>query len=326
MRVRVTPRHAEIQPGRPTEITIAITNDALVIAGYRVRVLGADPEWVDLDSDQISMFPDETRTVRALITAPAGIPAGTRRIAVQVREQTPPHASTIAEVDLTVPAAAKVQVRVDPAAVTAGRTGAFSVIVENKGNTVVDGYLDGDDEESKVEFEFSPERVVLTPGEHAVVDMRIRARRRVFGALAVRVLSIYFDTRPSEPYPVRASGRREPADGDAGPRDERAADGRATFIQKSVFGRGVLSLIGLLAAITVFAIVITIALSQLVGQSTADRNLALQVAEARNSAATGDGGGLRHSHAAHLRQAGARRDGECIHRREHRPGRCDDRH
>ena len=54
-------------------------------------------------------------------------------------------------------------------------------------------------------------------------------------------------------------------------------------MQKARLSRGLLSLLGLLFAATVFATVITIALSALVGQSAADRDLAIQVAAARNS-------------------------------------------
>ena len=46
-----------------------------------------------------------------------------------------------------------------------------------------------------------------------------------------------------------------------------------------------MSLLSLLLAVTVFAVVITIALSRLVGVSAADRDLALQVASARNAGA-----------------------------------------
>jgi 5-hydroxyisourate hydrolase-like protein (transthyretin family) len=50
-------------------------------------------------------------------------------------------------------------------------------------------------------------------------------------------------------------------------------------------------LVGLLAAISVFAIVITVALSGVVGRSAADRDLALQVAQARNDNNGGGGSG-----------------------------------
>jgi uncharacterized membrane protein len=147
VRVGVAPRRADVTPGVPVPVTVTITNTTTVIGGYTIRVLGADPGWVELEADQISLFPDESRSVTAVITVPRGVPAGVRRIAVQVRELTPPEASTVVELDLTVPSDKSVQLRVDPLTVTAGRTAPFSVIVENAGNTVVQGELAGDDPE-----------------------------------------------------------------------------------------------------------------------------------------------------------------------------------
>ena len=54
-------------------------------------------------------------------------------------------------------------------------------------------------------------------------------------------------------------------------------------MQKPRISRGALSLLSLLFAVTVFATVITIALSRLVGVSAADRDLAIQVAAARDA-------------------------------------------
>lgn len=282
MRVDVSPRRADIVPGHPQQIAITIANTSTVIGGYAIRVLGADPGWVRLDAEQVSLFPDETRTVHATVTAPEGIPAGPRRMAVQVRELNPPQASTIVELDLSVPAARSVRMRVDPLTVTAGRRAAFSVIVENTGNTVVDARLAGEDPEGKVRFAFAPEAVNLAPGEHAVVDLRASARRHVTGSPVVRPLGLYLDDVPPEGFLAGEARQPEPA------RDDSAPLANATFLQKAVLARGALSLLGLLAAATVFALIITLAMSRLVGQSTADRNLALQIAAARDG---GGGGG-----------------------------------
>ncbi|MDX6207625.1 MAG: hypothetical protein QOE24_16, partial [Frankiales bacterium] len=65
MRVEVTPRRAEAVPGQPLAVVVTIANTSTVIGGYAIRVLGADPSWVQMDSQQISLFPDETRTVMA---------------------------------------------------------------------------------------------------------------------------------------------------------------------------------------------------------------------------------------------------------------------
>jgi hypothetical protein len=192
-----------------------------------------------------------------------------------VRELTPPYDSSITELDLAVPIARAVSLRVDPLTVTGGRSGSFSLIAENTGNTVIAGRLDGSDPEAAVSFRFDPEHVRLAPGEHAVIDMRAQARRRLVGTPVARILGVYLDDADDAFFTEPAAQPKARAD--------ETPLANATLIQRPVLSRGGLSLLGLLASVSVFAIVITIALSRLVGQSTADRNLALQVAEARNA-------------------------------------------
>jgi 5-hydroxyisourate hydrolase-like protein (transthyretin family) len=289
----VIPRRLEATPGQPQELTVTVTNTTDVIGGYTVRVLGADPGWVhsDLETGRFSLFPDEARSLTIQVTVPHGIPAGERRMAIQLRELTGPEESRIEEIVLVVPDDPAVSLRTDPVAVTAGRTGRFSVIVDNTGNTTVSGELAGTDPEGKVRFRFDPPTLSLAPGEHAVVDLRTSARQRLFGSPAVRVLDLYLDppggaptvvAEPEEVRRLRVGRRRRPptvAERDAAPLT------KATFVQKPFVARGALSLIGLLAAVTVFALVITLAFSRLVGQSAADRNLALKIASARNAGA-----------------------------------------
>ena len=205
---------------------------------------------------------------------------------MQVRELTPPEDSSITEIDLTVPAAKAMQVSVDPVAVTAGKRANFSVIAENTGNTIIAGRLGGDDPEGKVGFAFDPEIVTLAPGEHAVVDMRARARRRFTGSPVVRMLGLYLDEVPPEAFFNDPDNEVKGPRGEAGRRRATPPSSRSRCLT-----RGALSLLGLLVAVTVFALVITLALGRLVGQTTADRDLALQVAAARTGGgATGTSG------------------------------------
>jgi hypothetical protein len=264
-------------------LTLTITNTSDVIGGYTVRVLGADPGWVSMDVEQISLFPDENRVVPLTITPPHGLPAGVRRIAVQVRELTPPQESTIVDVDLKVPDAKGMRVRVDPVTVTAGRRATFSVIAENTGNTIIAGRFAAEDPEARVGFAFEPEIVHIAPGEHAIVDMRVAAKRHLAGAPVIRPIGVYLDEFPADTFFDNPEGAPP------GERGETAAVANATLVQKPVLSRGAFSLAGLLIAVTVFAFVITLALGKLVGQSNADRDLALQVAAARNGGAATTG-------------------------------------
>lgn len=267
MRLDLIPQRAVAGPSTPVTFTATVTNTTGVIAGYTVRVLGADPSWVRIDDPQLRLFPDETATVLVTVQLPEGVPAGDRRIAVQIRDLTDAGAIAVQEVVLDVPPAPRATVRLDPPTVTAGPTAVFAVLVHNEGNTVQHGRVVALDPEARTAFAFQPPQFSLPPGESVTLALRAKAKRPWFGDPALR------------PFELRLDGPTAPP-ADAPP----AAAG--VFIQKPRLSRGLLALLGLLLAISVFAIVITIALSSVVGHSAADRNLALQVAQARNTATT----------------------------------------
>jgi hypothetical protein len=282
MRVEVSPGRIEVMPGIPAQITIVITNTSTVIGGYDLRVLGADPSWVQIEATRISLFPEESRTLTALISVPYGIPAGARQIAVQVREVTPPHATSVAELALVVPAVPSVLARLDPISVTGGKRARYTVLVENAGNTVMRADMAAENPEGHLHFLFDPERIALAPGEHVIVDMTAEGKRPLTGSPNTRTINLFLDQVPEDSFF---------ADQQAPPpkHDETTAAATGLFLQKSRIGRGAIALVGLLAAVTVFAIIITVALSKLVGQNAADRNLALQIAAAKASTASGSG-------------------------------------
>ncbi|MDQ1741015.1 MAG: hypothetical protein QOE53_2667, partial [Pseudonocardiales bacterium] len=279
MRVDIAPRSSVIEPGRTLPITVLVTNTGDLIGGYALRVLGADPSWVGLETDQLSLFPGTSQSVVVNVTIPEGIAAGDRRIAIQVRELTPPNANAVEEIELHVPAAPAVHLQLDPVTVYGGRRASFGAVIENKGNTAVSGRLTGADAEDKVRFGFAPEAITLAPGEHRIVELTTRARRPFTGSPMVRVFTVHLDERAEQALVPGTT---------SGPPPDVPPLATGTFLQRPWLSRGPISLLGLLAAVTVFAIVITVALARLVGQSAADRNLALQVAQARNAAsATG---------------------------------------
>jgi len=294
MRVDVSPRTSVAEPGRTVPITVLVTNTGDLIGGYTVRVLGADPSWVQLATDQLSLFPGTSQTVLVNLTVPEGLVAGERRIAIQVRELTPPYANAVEEIELQVPAAPAVHLQLDPVTVYGGRRASFGAVIENKGNTTVTGRLTGGDAEDKIRFGFAPAAIQLAPGEHRIVELTTRARRPLAGSPLVRVFTVHLDERPdwgepAEPGRVplgrllRDKQRGAPPPPAATPEPEIPPLATGTFLQRPWLSRGPISLIGLLAAVTVFAIVITVALARLVGQSAADRDLALQVAQARTA-------------------------------------------
>ncbi|HEY2812238.1 MAG TPA: carboxypeptidase-like regulatory domain-containing protein [Acidimicrobiales bacterium] len=260
MRVDAFPAHATLVPGQPLVVTVQVFNTNPVISAHTIRVFGVDPSWVTLDQDQLSLFPDTIGVIVATITLPKGIPAGTRQLTIQVNELTPPEEVETAVVDLTVPDEQGARIGLEPLSVTAGSKATVTVLLENEGNTDLNLRLEGIDEEDKIAFEFDPQVVDLAPGERVAANATLTARRPFAGTPKART------------YTLRALGTDPPM------------ETFGAFIQKPRLSRGALSMLGLLAAITVFAAVITVTLGRVVDKSTKDRDLLLQVINGQNAA------------------------------------------
>jgi 5-hydroxyisourate hydrolase-like protein (transthyretin family) len=291
MRISVDPSRVELVENQPFSVMVTVTNTGTVIGGYHLRVLGADPSWVTLDAENLSLFPETSQTVRVTVRIPPGVGAGDRRIAVQVRELTPPQSIAVAEIELMVPPREAMKMGLQPMTVICGRTGNFSLLAENTGNTPMAVAPLGLDPEDKLRFEFIPAVLELAPGEHLIADMRVTGRRRWFGSPVVKPFGVAAQSLSAAAGMAPAAVPGELAAPEPPPEPPEPL-AKGTMMQKPRLGRGLLSLLSLLLAVSVFAVVITIALSRLVGVSAADRDLALQVASARTAGAGGGSSAL----------------------------------
>ena len=177
MHLDISPRRLVVQPGVPTTVTAVVTNTSALIAGYSVRVLGADPSWVRLDEPELRLFPEETAAVVVTLTLPEGLPAGERRVALQVRDLADDGAIAVQDVVLDVPPAPRTSVRLDPPTVTGGAAAVFSVLVHNEGNTRQVGRVVARDPEAATAFSFRPETFDVPPGQSIALALQARARR-----------------------------------------------------------------------------------------------------------------------------------------------------
>ncbi|WP_309133539.1 carboxypeptidase regulatory-like domain-containing protein [Cellulomonas sp.] len=266
MHVDVAPRHVQAGTGTASEVLVTLTNTRDVIAGYAVRVLGVDADWVHVDDPQPRLFPGATAVVRVAVTLPPDAPAGRRSAAVQVVDLADSAAVAVHDVVLDVPAVHRARVVLDPPTVTAGQQAVFTAVVHNDGNTPHVGGLAALDPEARTTFTFVPAQLAVPPRASAPVTVTARAPRPWAGDPVLR------------PFELRTTGEHAPA-----PDGPPAATG--VFVQRPRLTRGVLVLIGLLAAVTVFATVIALALGSVVQRSAADRDLALEIAQARETSA-----------------------------------------
>ncbi|MFP3905440.1 MAG: carboxypeptidase regulatory-like domain-containing protein [Acidimicrobiales bacterium] len=253
MRVDVTPESLDVEPGRPAGLGVSIYNDESVIVAYRIRVLGLDPSWVSIDEPRLSLFPDTTETAQVLLDIPPEAPAGTRRIGIEVTSLTEPTVTEIVEIEIRTPEEPTGRLELEPPSVYGTKTGTFGVTVSNEGNTPLEIELEAEDEEDHLEFTFQPTITRLAPGERGFVQAVARGSRPWFGnptAHTFRVTAI---------------------------ENELVSPAVGTLVQRARIGRGGLSLIGLLLAATVFAVVLTASLGRVVDHSRANDDLLLNV-------------------------------------------------
>jgi hypothetical protein len=251
VRADVSPRSALVPAGEAVTLIVTVVNTGDIISAHTVRVLGIDPAWVSGDGQELSLFPGESGTATLSLRFPPGVPAGIRKLTIQVIERTPPEDIQVLEVDLEVPSRLDARIALDPVSVTGGRDAVTGVRLTNRSNAPVELVLHGADPEERLRVELRPTVVRLDPGDQTVATAFLSARRPIVGNPKVRAFTITADGAST---PVTTTG---------------------TFTQRPLLSRGALGLIGLLAAILVFAAVLAAVLGGVVDTSRDDRDVLL---------------------------------------------------
>jgi hypothetical protein len=261
MHVTAEPLLIELPVGEPATIAVQITNTSSMIDAYDVEAFGLDPAWVTVSPTRLSLFPSEVGIVEVGVTLPPDVPAGSRTIAVHVRSENDHAEFSLAQVNLDVGVRPRTTLRIDPVLVTGGNKAEFSLIIGNDGNATVQERPEGEDPEDLLQITFTPPTVVLPPGRREIVLADVRGARPWFGQPKPRVLT--FSLGPGSPPAM------------------------ATFVQRPRIGRWLLSLLGLVTAAAIFALVLSTVADRLVKESAVDP---LVIDKALDQPSTGEGG------------------------------------
>lgn len=255
MRLEVGPAEIHVVPGTPAAVVAQVFNTDDVINAYEVRVFGVDPAWVDLERERLSLFPSSAGVVTVLVNVPEDYPAGSLQLGVEVTPLVDPLARQLGNVTVVVAPRRIATMRADPLTVLAGARGSYNLTFTNEGNTPFALELTSLDPEAKVTSTFSPQTVELVPGEQVIVPVRTKAKPPIMGAPASRLVTFV------------ATGADHPL------------ETLVSFVQKPRLGRGVVSLFGMLMAVTVFALVLTSTLGRVVRVSKVDAALLRRAVE-----------------------------------------------
>ena len=234
-------------PGHAAAIQLRITNLDTVIRSYDISLLGFDPGLVTLTPAVVDLFPDEETVATIRIELPEDHPAGRHAISIQVSR--PDDAPVVVDAVVELAAREGLQMTTEPASLEMGGTGTFLLHLVNTGNTGLPVELLAQDPERLVSVTFDPPAPVVPPGARSVVQATATGPRPWAGLPVVRVLEVS----------VRAG--------------ETVAESAVALIQAPRISRRLIAFIGLLAMVSLFALVITLSFGR-VAELTA-RNEAL---------------------------------------------------
>lgn len=261
VRVQVEPRRLEVVPGEPVAFQIEVYNSRNVIDAYAVTLLGLDgPETggggvsVVTEPRSLSLFPETEGTLTVLCTLPVGFPAGPRTIGVATVSTTDASVSVVEDIEMVVAAVQDLSVDVRPQSVTGGRRALLGLTVENRGNVPVDLAVRASDAEGMLHFALEHPHLVVPPASTVRTRVALSGRRPLIGSPTPRIITLGVE--------------------EGGGQTREAV---ATFIQKPLVPRALLTLAAVVGALALWGAVLFRGVDQAVddvAESTAEAEMA----------------------------------------------------
>ena len=249
LRASISPDRTPAYAGIPVFATVTVANTADLVDAFEIRVLGVDRSWIQTSPTRLQLFPQTTGEIELVVELPDDFPAGLRTLTIQIRSELKPDHPTLLTLTLDVDSRPRVNVQVHPTMISSGKSATFAVTVQNQGNNAVIARLTVDDPESVVESSFDRPEIDIPPGEQRNTPFRVKAKRPWAGAPAIRTLSIGVE------------GGLE------------GSEQMVTFVQTPRISRMLFSFIGLLIAASIFGIVFSKNLKNVVDATTTDSKI-----------------------------------------------------
>ena len=264
LRARLTPDKISAYGGYPIQTTVTVANSADLVDAFHIRVLGIDNEWVSCMPERLQLFPQTTGDFELTLNLPADFPSGKHLLTVQVRSELKADRPTLLLLTVEVDLRPRTNVQVQPSLLNGTSKGTFSVTVQNLGNGSVDARLVMDDPESLVIGIFDRQQIDIPAGEQRSTPLRIKAKRPWTGDPVMRTLTIGVEggTPGSEQM--------------------------ITFVQPPRISRLMFSFIGMLIAASIFGIVFSRNLKNVVESTRTDPKI-LEAAFGSSANASGIG-------------------------------------
>lgn len=230
-----------LTPGTHGQVPLTFHNTSTVIDQISVSVIGLGAEAISTEPAVLSLFPDAGGEMTTTIELPPAHPAGTYLVTLVGTGVVPGGPVARHHIELVVPEEPAISLAAAPTIVRSHRQGEFTVSVRNDGNVPLEAALRVQDDGGTLSYELLPSTVTIPVGGTASSTVVVRAPRRWLG------------TDFDRPFITVATAP--------------GADGQIplVFRQRPLIGRGMLTVLVLLAILLLWALAFLLGVRQVLG-------------------------------------------------------------
>ena len=176
----VLPPSLAVEPGGEQSCWIQIRNTGEIVDEFVFEVLGDARDWVELEPAKLSLFPAAEGELKLTFRPPrrSSTHAGLVPFGLKITSKQNPEDTLVREGALAVAPFHDTGAELTPRTSHGRLLGRHELAFDNRGNTVVNGALEGFDPDNALTFAFNPPALVAPPGTATFAKVRARPRNR----------------------------------------------------------------------------------------------------------------------------------------------------
>ncbi|MCL5109902.1 MAG: hypothetical protein M1401_13760 [Chloroflexi bacterium] len=180
IRISLQPAEVNLQAGGETaELVASVHNTGEVLDQYDVAIEGLEHAWYTVHTPSVGLFPGDHSEVRVSLHPPkrSDIRAGDYPFLVKATSQASRDRVGSARGTLKIQPFAVFKAEMAPQRVTGRRGGSYRLMLSNSGTVDLTLDLKAADREGTCSFSYSPETVLVGPGEKKTAGLHIAPHR-----------------------------------------------------------------------------------------------------------------------------------------------------
>jgi hypothetical protein len=176
----VLPSSLAVEPGGEQSCFVQVRNTGQIVDEFVFEVLGDAREWVELDPPKLSLFPAAEGELKLTFRPPrsSSTHAGLVPFGLKITSKQDPEDTFVEEGTLAVAPFYDTGAELTPRTSHGRLLGRHELAFDNRGNTLVNGQLEGFDADNALTFAFKPPALVAAPGSATFAKIRARPRKR----------------------------------------------------------------------------------------------------------------------------------------------------